>query len=171
MIPMRYALIRVVFLVFAQGMSICSVASDARELDEALNCQSDPHAFIAKMIDDGDIAPTPSHIEGNSVNAFRASGTGTLTAFGLPVKAVFGYQPDDGLFKRGSGTSVSAPIYGAVVFGSTDEIEARLRHEGNPAEVHAVVPLLITAIVCKTHTDRSQTQAVRIRAPQGAHDR
>jgi hypothetical protein len=88
-------------------------------------------------------------VEPNSVNAFRPTNDASLTAFGLPVHAVFGYQPNDPLFKGGGGKASSGPVYGAVVLGSTDAVKRLLVAARSTAVVHPVIPLVLTAIVCR----------------------
>ncbi|WP_434667029.1 hypothetical protein P5W99_38085 [Paraburkholderia sp. A3BS-1L] len=128
---------------------ICTTSAFGRTLDEQFACKSNPHAFIANLINDQSIDPTPIHVEADSVNAFRPTHTTDLTAYGLRVRAVFGYQPGDPFFKPGSAKTSSGPVYGAVVFGSTDAVEALVRKAGGHAEIQQVIPLILSAIVCE----------------------
>jgi hypothetical protein len=128
---------------------ICATSAFGHTLDEQFACTSNAHAFIANLINDQSIDPTPIRVEADSVNAFRPAHATDLTAYGLRVRAVFGYQPGDPFFKPGNGKTSSGPVYGAVVFGSTDSVEALVRKAGGHAEIHPVIPLILSAIVCE----------------------
>jgi hypothetical protein len=131
------------------GAGLCPAPVLAHDLDDQFTCKSSAHAFISRLIGDQSIEPSPMLVEANSVNAFKPRHDAGLTAFGLRVRAVFGYQPGDPMFKPGSGKTPSGPIYGAVVFGSTDSVEALLRQAGSHAAIHQVIPLILSAIVCE----------------------
>jgi hypothetical protein len=88
------------------------------------------------------------HVESNSVNAFRPVAGSDLKAFGFSVYAVLGYEPDDEMFRRGNGEAIDGPLYGAVLLGPRETIEARVRESGSKATVRTVIPLLLTAVVC-----------------------
>ena len=116
--------------------------------NQAFDCNSNAHTFISELISEKRIAPRPSRVEANSVNAFRpASGT-RLSAFGFPIYAVFGYAPDDALFRRGAGRDVSSPLYGVVVRGPAQSVRTQVLKANSDATVHPVIPLLLTAVVC-----------------------
>ena len=117
-------------------------------LDDQLACAETAHDFVVHLVEAHSIKTPPMRIEPNSVNAFRPANDASLTAFGLPVHAVFGYQPDDPLFKGGGGKASSGPVYGAVVLGSADSVKRLLVDAGSTAIVHPVIPLVLTAIVC-----------------------
>ena len=122
----------------------------AHDLDAQFACESSAHEFISRLISDQSIESSPMLVEANSVNVFKPKRDGEVTAFGLHVRVVFGYQPDDPIFKQGSGTVPSGPIYGAVVFGSTDYVEALVRNAGSHAAIHEVIPLMLSTIVCES---------------------
>jgi hypothetical protein len=126
-------------------------------LDEQLTCSETAHDFVIQLADEHSIQTPAQRVEANSVNAFRPASN--LTAFGLPVHAVFGYQPDDPLFKLGDGKAAEGPIYGAVVRGSADTVKRLLADAGSTAVVHSVIPLVLTAIVCKQPSNGSMTQS------------
>jgi hypothetical protein len=71
-----------------------------------------------------------------------------VTAFGFRVYAVLGYEPDDEMFKKGRGPALASPLYGAVLSASSEAVESRVRAAGSNAAVHAVVPFLLTAVLC-----------------------
>jgi hypothetical protein len=133
------------------GVTLCPVAAHAYELDSQLNCKSSPHAFIAALVNGEYIDPKPMRIEANSVNAFRPTPGSDLTAFGFRVYAIFAYERDDEMFKKGSGEAIADPLYGAVVFGSTESVKTHLRRAGSDADVHDVLPLVLTAVICNAH--------------------
>lgn len=87
-------------------------------------------------------------VEPNSVNAFKPAQGATLTAYGFKVYAVLAYQKDDPLFKEGKGEPIGEAAYGAVVWGSDDAVEEKVRAAGSDAVVHHVAPF-VTAIFCK----------------------
>ncbi|MFM0005083.1 hypothetical protein PQR57_29240 [Paraburkholderia dipogonis] len=118
-------------------------------LDDHLACAETAHDFVARLVEVHSIKTPPMRVEPNSVNAFRPTNDASLTAFGLPVHAVFGYQPNDPLFKGGGGKASSGPVYGAVVLGSTDAVKRLLVAARSTAVVHPVIPLVLTAIVCR----------------------
>jgi len=116
--------------------------------DGQFDCKSNPHTFISSLIDAKSIDPRPTHVEANSVNAFRPThGTG-LQAFGFPIYAVFGYERDDALFRHGNGKTIDGSVYGVVVSAPADSVRVRLQEANSQASVRPVVPLLLTAIVC-----------------------
>lgn len=133
------------------GVGFSPVLCQAYALDAQLDCHSSPHEFIAPLLRDQSIDPKPMRIEANSVNAFRPAHGSSLTAFGFHVYAVFGYEQDDPMFKRGSGQPVNAPTYGVVVTGSAASVEAGARRAGSGAVVREVIPLLLTAVFCNGH--------------------
>ncbi len=87
-------------------------------------------------------------VEPNSVNAFRPAKGATLTAYGFKVYVALGYQKDDPFFLQGKGEPIADSAYGAVVWGSDDEVQQKVRAAGSDADVHHVAPF-ITAIFCK----------------------
>lgn len=106
-------------------------------------CKSNAHTFIAGLINDDSIDRDPTHVEANSVNAFRPAQGSDLTAFGYPVHDVFGYEHNDAMFKRGGGEALAGSLYGAVVSAPTEEVEARAqgrqrrcRSRGSAARAH-----------------------------------
>jgi len=120
----------------------------ARSIEAQLDCQSTAHDFIAPLVQDNLVERKPMRVEPNSVNAFKAVKGATLTAYGFKVYAVVGYQKDDPLFRQGAGKPISDSAYGAVVWGSDDAVEEKVRAAGSDAAVHHVAPF-ITAIFCK----------------------
>lgn len=124
------------------------VLSYAYALDSKLDCKSSAHAFIAPLVKNRYIDPSPMRVEANSINAFRPVQDSNLTAFGYRVSAVFGYEHDDALFKRADAEPIGNSAYGTVVFGSAESVEASARRAGSGAVIHQVVPLLLTAIFC-----------------------
>ncbi|WP_341315149.1 hypothetical protein WN982_07760 [Paraburkholderia sp. IMGN_8] len=124
------------------------VSSYGYALDSQLDCRSNAHAFIAPLLKDRYIDPSPMRVEANSVNAFRPVHGSNLTAFGFRVYAVLGYEHDDALFKHGDGHPVTDSAYGVVVIGPTESVEAHAHQTGSGAVIHQVVPLLLTAIFC-----------------------
>lgn len=87
-------------------------------------------------------------VDKNSVNAFRPVHGSDMTAFGFRVYAVLGYEPDDGMFRKGHGQALASPLYGAVLSAPSDSVELRVRAAGSTATVHAVIPMLLTAVIC-----------------------
>jgi hypothetical protein len=118
-------------------------------LDDQLMCEETAHEFVTSLVDTQSISVPAMRVEANSVNAFRPTSGAGLTAFGLRVHAVFGYQPDDPLFKAGDGNPPSGAVYGVVVLGSADSVKRLLTGAGSTAAVHPVIPLVLTAIVCR----------------------
>lgn len=135
-------------LLSAAGAALCPVPSYPHELDPQLDCKLSAHTFIAALVSGQYIDPNPMHVEADSVNAFRPAHGSNLTAFGFRVYAILGYQRDDAMFKRGSGEAIASSLYGAVVFGSAESVEVRVRQAGSDAVVHEVVPLVLTAVLC-----------------------
>ncbi|WP_109477606.1 hypothetical protein [Paraburkholderia sp. C35] len=134
--------------------SICLISApvlsaNAQSLDSALDCQATPHAFVSDLMRDHKIAPTPVHVESNSVNAFRTVDGGDVSALGFNVGAVVGYQANDPLFRSGKGRPIERPLYGVVVSASVDAVSAKLQDAKLHATVHQVVPMVMTAIVCE----------------------
>jgi hypothetical protein len=138
-------------LLTSLGVGFSPVLCHAHSLDPQLDCQSSAHEFIAPLLDDQSIDPTPMRVEANSVNAFRPAHGSDLTAFGFHVYAVFGFEHDDPMFKQGSGQPTTASAYGVVVTGPAESVEARARQAGSDAVIREVVPLLLTAVVCDGH--------------------
>jgi len=116
--------------------------------DEQFDCTSNPHQFISSLIDAKSIDPQPARVEPNSVNAFRPTHGSELHAFGFRIYRVFGYERDDALFHQGNGKTIDGPVYGVVVSAPAESVKKRLEEANSRATVHAVVPLLLTAIVC-----------------------
>jgi len=169
-ISTRNRLIRTVCLIVGGVKITLPVISGERELETLPNCQSDPDTFISQIVNTREISPAPICIEADSVNAFGPSSSDALTVFDHKVKAVFGYQPGDGLFKPGHGTKRSEPIYGVAVIASSDEIETRARQAKSRAEIDSVVPFLLTAIICKVRPGVTPTNPVRARASRDVTD-
>lgn len=132
----------------AFALALPPVLSYAYALDLPLDCRSSAHAFIAPLLEHQYIDPQPMHVETNSVNAFRPVHGSNLTAFGFRVYAVLGFEPDDALFKRGSGQPLPGSPYGVVVRGSAEAVAARTREAGSNATVHQVIPLVLSVIFC-----------------------
>jgi hypothetical protein len=126
-----------------------SLPAVSHELDAQLACTSDAHTFIASLQNDQFIETRPMHVEANSVNAFRPTHGSELTAFGFRVYAVLGYAHDDELFHKGSGEALQGSIYGVVVFGTSEAVKVHLHDAGSEAMVHEVLPLVMTAVLCK----------------------
>ena len=139
-----------------QALAVCAAASlpafaaaQTHAIDDQLGCDQQPHAFISGLLDDQSIDAKPMRVESNSVNAFRPAAGSGLMAFGFRVYAVLGYAPDDDLFKAGNGQPVDGSLYGVVVSGPKEAVESRVREAGSTATVRSVVPLVLTAVVCK----------------------
>lgn len=130
-------------------LAIVPASAFCQTLDSHLSCAETAHDFVADLVDTQSIEVPPMRIEPNSVNAFRPRKDNPLTAFGLRVRAVFGYQPGDPLFKAGGSETPSGPVYGVVVLGSADAVKRRLADAGSSAVVHPVIPMVLTAIVCE----------------------
>ncbi|MGF6609276.1 hypothetical protein [Paraburkholderia sp. WSM4175] len=118
-------------------------------LDNHLTCGETAHDFVTSLVDTQSIVTPAMRVEPNSVNVFRPTSDAGLTAFGLRVHAVFGYQPDDPLFKAGGSNASPGAVYGVVVLGSADSVKRLLGDAGSTAVVHPVIPLVLTAIVCR----------------------
>jgi hypothetical protein len=135
--------------VTAAAAALPAATAQARAIDDSLSCDQQPHAFISGLIDDQSIDAAPMRVEANSVNAFRPSAGSGLMAFGFRVYAVLGYAPGDELFKPGSGQPLDGTLYGVVLSGPKEAVESRVREAGSTATVRSVVPLVLTAVVCK----------------------
>ncbi len=116
-------------------------------LDQPLQCNISPHAFIGGLIDHGLLEPQPFRVESNSINAFNPVRGVDLRAFGFHVFALVAYEAGNSLFQAGSGTRVSSSAYGAVVWGSTEKVQAAVAAAHSSAIVHHAGPF-ITAIFC-----------------------
>ncbi len=130
------------------GALIVPHAARAQPQDEQFDCKSNPHEFIASLIEEKSIEAQPSRVEANSVNAFRPVHGTRLSAFGFPIYVVIGYARDDDLFRRGAGKEIAAPLYGVVVSAPAESVRTRVKEANSDATVHSVVPLMLTAIVC-----------------------
>ncbi|WP_120294147.1 hypothetical protein [Paraburkholderia sp. BL23I1N1] len=148
---MKPSVLRMLTALASLGVGFSSAVCNAYALDTPLNCQSNPHDFIAPLLDEQSIDSKPMRIEANSVNAFRPARGSNLTAFGFHVYAVFGYQQNDPIFKQGSGQPANAATYGVVVTGSAASVEASVRRAGSDAAIREVVPFFLTAIFCGGH--------------------
>jgi hypothetical protein len=148
---MTKGLLKALTVSLALGAWLYPVLVNPHSLDPRFDCRSNAHTFIASLVNDQYINPHPMHVEANSVNAFRPAHRGDLTLFGFNVFAVLGYERDDAMFQKGSGTAIDGSLYGAVVSGPKDGVEARLRQAGSDAVVREVIPFLLTAIVCNKH--------------------
>jgi hypothetical protein len=139
--------------LFAAALSIAAIAWPAIgsctpiPLDDPLQCNVSPHAFIGGLINQGDVEPQPFRVESNSINAFNPVHGADLRAFGFHVFALVAYEEGDPLFRKGSGKRVSSSAYGAVVWGSTEKVQAAVSAAHSPAIVHHAGPF-ITAIFC-----------------------
>jgi hypothetical protein len=148
---MKKSIFNMLALLTWLSVGFSSALCYAHALDPQFDCQSSAHAFIAPLLDDQSIDPTPMRVEANSVNAFRPARGSDLTAFGFHVYAVFGFQQDDPMFKQGSGQPTAASAYGVVVTGPAESVEAHARQAGSDAIIREIVPLLLTAVVCNGH--------------------
>ncbi|MGS0893280.1 hypothetical protein ACVBGC_12175 [Burkholderia stagnalis] len=122
-------------------------AASAKTLDDALDCHSTGHKFVAPLLAAGDIQAEPMHVESNSVNAFRTARP--LTAYGFGVYVVLGYQANDPIFRQGDGKPIGDWAYGVVVRGARSAVEEAVRRAGSDATVKQAFPFL-TAIVCSS---------------------
>ena len=138
-------------LLTAIGALLHLLPAVSHELDAQLDCTSNAHTFIASLQSDQFIEPQPMHVESNSVNAFRPTRGSDLTAFGFRVYAVLGYAHDDDLFHKGKGEAMTGSLYGVVVFGTSDSVQVHLHDAGSDAAVHEVLPLIMTAVLCKSN--------------------
>lgn len=138
-------------------LAIVPASAFSQTLDHHFSCAESAHDFVSGLVDTQSIKLPPMRIEPNSVNAFRPASDTSLTAFGLRVRAVFGYQPNDPLFTVGGSDTPSGPVYGVVVFGSAEVVKRRLTDAGSSAIVHPVIPLVLTAIVCGQQAPSEQT--------------
>lgn len=148
---MRNCLPSALTLLTAIGAACYCVPSTAHELDAQLDCTMNAHSFIASLESDQYIEPVPMHVEANSVNAFRPTHGSELTAFGFRVYAVLGYEHDDEMFHKGSGEAMPGSLYGVIVFAPTDSVKMHLHDAGSDAAVHEVMPLIMTAVLCKSN--------------------
>ncbi|QGZ64401.1 hypothetical protein [Paraburkholderia acidisoli] len=130
------------------ALPLFATAAHAAELDDALTCKENAHAFISDLLDQQLINPKPMRVESNSINAFWPAQGQRMTAYGFSVFAIVAYQKDDPLFRPGDGTPIAPSAYGAVVVGTQSRVQAALTAAGNTAIVHHAGPLL-TAIFCK----------------------
>ena len=105
--------------------------ASAKALDDALDCHSTGHKFVAPLLAAGDIQSEPMHVESNSVNAFRTSHA--LTAYGFGVYVVLGYQANDPIFRPGDGTPIgdwpTASWCGARKRGGRSRAQGRQRRD------------------------------------------
>jgi len=148
---MRQCFLNALGALTAIGALLYSLPAVSHELDAQLDCTSNAHAFIASLQSDQFIEPQPMHVEANSVNAFRPTRDSQLTAFGFRVYAVLGYAHDDELFHKGKGEAMTGSIYGVVVFGTSEAVQVHLHDAGSDAVVHEVLPLIMTAVLCKAN--------------------
>ncbi len=148
---MKKSIFNTLTVLTSLGMGFSPVLCHAHSLDPQLDCKSSAHEFIAPLLDDQFIDPTPMRVEANSVNAFRPTHSSNLTAFGFHVYAVFGFEQDHPMFKQGSGQPATASAYGVVVTGPAESVEARVREAGSDAVIREVIPLLLTAVFCDGH--------------------
>lgn len=146
---MRKCLPNALSLLATLGAVLHSIPAFSHELDAQLDCSSNAHTFIAALQSDQYIEAKPMHVEANSVNAFRPTRGSNLTAFGFRVYAVLGYQHDDDMFRKGSGQAMNGSLYGVVVFGTSESVKTHLQDAGSDAAVHEVMPLIMTAVLCK----------------------
>ncbi|MBP0609841.1 MULTISPECIES: hypothetical protein [Burkholderia] len=121
--------------------------ASAKALDDALDCHSTGHKFVAPLLAAGDIQSEPMHVESNSVNAFRTNRA--LTAYGFGVYVVLGYQASDPIFRPGDGKPIGDWAYGVVVRGTKSAVEEAVHKAGSDATVKQAFPFL-TAIVCSS---------------------
>ena len=135
-----------VFLALA--CAALPLACHATALDAPLACNESGHQFIADLIQQQLIDPTPMRVESNSINAFRPAKGADLSAFGFHVFALVGFEKDDPIFRPGDGAPLANSAYGAVVFGSDVSVQAAVTLAGSTAIVHHVGPH-VTAIFCK----------------------
>lgn len=136
---LQTALLSAMLVLAAPGLA------SAKSIDEALDCHSSGHAFVAPLLAAGDIQSEPMHVETNSVNAFHT--IHSLTAYGFGVYVVLGYQANDPIFRHGNGTPIGEWAYGVVVKGMKSAVEAAVRKAGSDATVKQAFPFL-TVIVC-----------------------
>ncbi|MFM0624828.1 hypothetical protein [Paraburkholderia xenovorans] len=139
---------KVLAALLVSSVGFCPAASHAYALDDQFDCRARPHAFITQLIDDKYIESNPMRVDKNSVNAFRPVHGSDMTVFGFRVYAVLGYEPDDGMFKKGRGQALAGPLYGVVLSAPSESVETRVRAAGSTAKVHSVIPLLLTAVIC-----------------------
>ncbi|WP_244814008.1 hypothetical protein [Caballeronia sp. Lep1P3] len=138
----------IVRLALTTGLAAFAAPSHARAIEAQLDCQSNAHDFIAPLQQDGLLERKPMRVEANSVNAFKPVKGATLTAYGFKVYVLVAYEKNDPLFRQGKGEPIGDSAYGAVVWGSDDAVEEKVREAGSDAVVHHVAPF-ITAIFCK----------------------
>jgi len=142
---------QMLWLPVAIGVALLTTPASGYELDKELSCRSDPHVFISQLMTDKAIDPQPMKVTANSVSAFRPAAGRKLTAFGFEIQAVIGFAPADSMFAKGTGQSISEPVYGAVVKAPDEVVSRRLREADSPAIVKEVVPLLMSAIICQSN--------------------
>lgn len=135
-------------LAFALPSFVLPSIAHAQALDEALACGDRAHGYITSLQTRQLIADHPLHVEDNAINVFWPAHDADLTAFGLKVYAVIGYQQDDPMFKVGSGEPLKGSLYGAVVSGSTATVAKAISDANSPAESKHAGPFL-TAIYCR----------------------
>jgi hypothetical protein len=148
---MRTCFANALGVLTATGALLHPLPAVSYELDAQLDCTSNAHNFISSLQSDQFIETEPMHVEANSVNAFRPTRDSQLTAFGFRVYAVLGYARDDELFHKGEGEAMAGSIYGVVVFGTSESVKVHLHDAGSDAAVHEVLPLIMTAVLCKAN--------------------
>jgi hypothetical protein len=146
---MKKSLLRTLTVLTGLGWAYHPLLASTYALDPQFDCHSDAHTFITALKNDQYINSDPMHVEANSVNAFRPTHSSDLTVFGFRVYMILGFAHDDPLFKMGSGEAIAGSLYGAVVSGSSETVETKVREVGSNAVVRQVLPLLLTAIVCE----------------------
>lgn len=119
-------------------------------LDQAMGCLTTGGDFFSPLIQRGLIQKKPYLVE-DSINHFRVSKLGKtagISAFGLPVEAVFGYVSGQIFFLRGPGTE-PPDTYGVIVEATQSEADSRIYISGIGDAKTRVISKNRTAITCE----------------------
>lgn len=121
-------------------------ASAADEID--MSCGMSVKSFFEPLIQNRLINPKPAQVEqAGSLNHFRPKLLKRLTAYGMPVKSVFGYANEPLLFlNNGNGNQ---DVYGVIVSEGIANTQAQLNSVGNTDARTVRVDSTTTVIMCK----------------------
>lgn len=121
-------------------------ASAAQSID--MSCGMTVKAFFEPLIQGRLINPKPAQVESTgSINHFRPKLLIRLTAYGMPVKSVFGYANEPLLFmNNGNGNQ---EVYGVIVSEGIANTQAQLNSVGNTDARTFRTDANTTIIMCK----------------------
>lgn len=123
-----------------------SIAFSSTKLDQAMFCDMTSTNFFYPLVQKELISLKPYKVE-DSINYFRVKIFKPLSAFGMPVQAVFGWSETQMIFVRGPGTS-PPEIYGILVNEGIGDVQATLNSVGATKAKVSRVEKSITAITC-----------------------